>query len=313
MSRAPLHALNSFLVAAKLGNLTRAAESLHLTVSALSHQMKALEDRLGQRLLERNARGIRLTPDGQRLLDRIAPHLQAIDLALRPFAARRDQVLSLSILPSMAASWLVPRLGSFVAQHPDIELNLQSSTALVDFERERDLDAALRFGPGRWPGVTAVHLFDDWLTPVASPELLKQFPKRSGHSLDGLPLLGDPGGRWAEWFAEFGGHAPRRYIASFSDTESLHRAAVEGIGVALARMTLVRPMIDNGRLRELSPHCLPAEYAHYLVFPPRSEDHAGLKAFRTWIEAEARQVSCPPGSAPLSAAAMKVRASRKRV
>ena len=285
MSRAPLHALQGFLLAAKTGNLSRAAESLHVTVSALSHQIRALEERLGRRLFERLPRGIALTRDGERLHARIAPHLEAIEQALKPYMAGRDDVLHLSLMPSMANSWLVPRLPGFVARHPEIELNLHSSIAVIDFDRDEQMDAALRYGPGRWPGVTAVHLFDDWITPVASPALLARFPD---YELSRLPLLGDPSGRWNEWFRHFGGNGPSRFVASFSDSESLHRAAVEGLGVALGRMTLARPLLESGRLVTLCTERLPSDYAHYLVYPPRSQDHAGLAAFREWLLEEAK-------------------------
>ena len=175
-----------------------------------------------------------------------------------------------------------------IAAYPEIELNLRSDTHLVDFERDRELDAALRFGPGHWPGLTAVPLFGDWITPVASPGLLAQLGKTCETPLAELPLLGDPGGRWKEWFASFGGSAPSRYVASFSDSESLHRAATEGLGVALGRMTLARPLLDHGRLVALCTQRLASEYSHYLVYPARSAEHAGLAAFRGWIEAQAR-------------------------
>ena len=167
MNRPPLHALIGFAAAARSGNLTRAAESLHLTVSALSHQIRTLEERLGVRLFERGPRGVRPTPDGERLLERIAPHLDALEHALRPFSPRRDEVLTISLMASMASAWLVPRLGGFLAEHPQLEVNLLSSSALVDFEREPGIDAALRSGRGRWPGLIVEHLFDETLAPVA--------------------------------------------------------------------------------------------------------------------------------------------------
>ena len=129
MNRPPLHALLGFATAARLGNLTRAAETMNLTVSALSHQIRTLEDRLGRRLFERGPRGVRLTPDGDRLLSVVAPHLDALDHALRPYSPRRNDVLTLSLMASMASSWLVPRLGGFVARHPQLELNLFSTAA----------------------------------------------------------------------------------------------------------------------------------------------------------------------------------------
>ena len=289
MSRIPLHPLQGFLVAARQRNLSRAADALHLTVSALSHQIRALEERLDQRLFVRGPRGIVLTGDGERLYEAVASHFDAIERALRPGGSRRDDVLTVSLLPSLASSWLVPRLSEFLGRHPQLEINLQSSAALVDFERETSVDAALRFGPGQWPGVTAVHLFDDWITPVASPALIAG--RRRGKAPEDLgcyPLLGDPGGRWTDWFARFGGTPPKRYVAGFDDTETLQRAATAGMGVALARLTLTRPLIDAGLLVTLSPHRLKSDYAHYLVYPPRSNDHVGLVAFRDWLLIQAR-------------------------
>jgi LysR family glycine cleavage system transcriptional activator len=287
MGRPPLHALQGFVIAARLGNLSRAADVLHLTVSALSHQIRGLEQRLDQRLFLRSTRGIALTPDGQRLFDRIAPALETIESALRPYGPRRDQVLTLSLLPSFASSWLVPRLGGFLASHPQVEINLHSSAEKVDFERERSIDAALRFGPGRWPGLEAVHLFDDFITPSASPALIARLGTPTLATLSRFPLLGDPGGRWSEWFARFGGTPPKRYAANFDDSETLQRAAAEGLGIALGRVTLTRPMIDAGLLVRLFDECLPAEFSHYLVFPPRSSSHSGLSAFRAWLLQEA--------------------------
>lgn len=288
MSRPPLHALQGFLAAARHGNLSRAAGSMHLTVSALSHQMRALEQRLGQQLFVRGARGVELTGAGRALMERIAPHLDAIEQALRPGRVGRDDRLTVTVLPSFASSWLVPRLPRFVAAQPQIELSLQSNTARVDFDREPDIDAGVRFGPGQWPGVEAVHLFDDAITPVASPALLERLGTPTLASLGGFPLIGAPGGRWSEWFGRFGGHAPARFVATFDESESLHRAAVEGLGVVLGRVTLARPMIEAGRLVRLFDAQLRSDYAYYLVHPPRSADHRGLLAFRDWLLAESR-------------------------
>jgi LysR family transcriptional regulator, glycine cleavage system transcriptional activator len=296
MSRPPLHSLQGFVAAARLRNLSRAAETLHLTVSALSHQIRALEQRLDQRLFERGARGIELTPDGERLFERVAPALDTIEHALRPYGAKRDQILTISVLPSFASSWLVPRLARFLAAHPQLEINLQSSADLVDFERDRGIDAGLRFGPGRWAGLEAVHLFDDYITPTASPALIERLGPPTLATLNRYPLLGDPGGRWSDWFARFGGTPPKRYTANFNDSETLHRAAAEGLGIALGRVTLTRPMIDSGLLTCLFDERLKADYAHFLVFPPRSASHAGLALFRAWLLQEAREYAVAPAS-----------------
>jgi LysR family glycine cleavage system transcriptional activator len=287
MSKTPLFALQAFVSAAKAGNLTRAARQQNLTVSALSHQIRNLEERLGRRLFERNPRGIKLTGEGQRLLDAVGPHVDGIERALGKLRVRAQDTLNLSALPSLATGWLIPRLGSFAGAHPEIQLSLSSSIGLVDFDTE-PFDAALRFGPGQWPGVVAEHLFDDWMTPVASPGLIKRLGKPKLDELARFPLLGDPTDRWREWFEHFGGTPPKRYVARFSDSEMLLRAATEGMGIALGRLTLAHALLEAGRLVALTPKRLRADYAHYLVYPPRSTDHAGLAAFRAWIKSEAQ-------------------------
>lgn len=286
MKRPPLHALQGFVAAARLGNLSRAAESLDLTVSALSHQMRGLEARLGQQLLVRRARGVGLTPDGQRLLERVAPHLDAIAGALQPFAARHDDRLVVSATPSMASAWLVPRLGGFLAAHPQVEISLQSTEAIVDFTRETQVVAALRIGLGQWPGVVAEHLFDEWLVPMASPALVARMGAKP---LQEWPLLGDPDGQWERWFAGSGGEPPPRYTAVFDDSESHHRAALDGVGVALGRITRARLLLDSGQLVKLTDRRLKTRYAHWLVYPPEAASHRGLRAFREWLHAQAAE------------------------
>jgi LysR family glycine cleavage system transcriptional activator len=280
--------MQGFVAAARSGNLSRAADALHLTVSALSHQIRGLEERLGQRLFVRGARGVQLTDAGRDLFERIAPHLDAIEQAVGPGRTRRDDVLTLTLLPSFAASWLLPRLPGFLAAHPHLQISLQSQAGLVDFQRDTAVDAGLRFGRGQWPGVQAVHLFDDWVTPTASPALIERLGRPTLDTLGQFPLLGDTGSRWSEWFERFGGSMPTRFVAAFDDSETLHRAAAEGLGIALGRLTLMRPLVDGGLLVPLFGQRLKAEYAHYLVYPPRSQHHAGLAAFRDWLLQEAQ-------------------------
>jgi DNA-binding transcriptional LysR family regulator len=308
MSRLPLHALQGFIAAARFGNLSRAAESLHLTVSALSHQMRALEERLGYPLLVREPRGVSLTAEGRQLRERIAPHVDAIQEALQPFAARQGNVLGVSVTPTMASAWLVPRLSRFLSAHPQVELSRQSSTVSIDFNQQTSIDAALRIGQGKWPGVISEHLFDEWLAPVASPALVARMGGADAPPLQDWPLLGDPDPdtRWRDWFTRHGGEEPSRYAASFDDSEALHRAAVEGVGVALGRLTRTRLLLESGQLVRLSTAQLKAGYAHYLVYPPRSQAHAGVQAFRAWLLAEAEEHergTVLPGAKPGATAA----------
>ncbi|GAA5067183.1 LysR substrate-binding domain-containing protein [Lysobacter panacisoli] len=311
MSRPPLQALLGFIAAARTGNLTRAAESMHLTVSALSHQIRAIEERLDRRLFVRGARGVKLTEHGQALFDRIAPHLEAIEQALQPRRGRRDDALALTLMPSFASSWLVPRLPSFLAAHPQLEISLQSNIDPIDFARESSIDAGIRFGPGKWPGLEAVHLFDDWMTPTASPKLIERLGRPTLATLSEFPLLGAPGGRWSEWFARYGGSPPARFVAIFDDSENLHRAAAEGMGIVLGRITLARPLIEAGRLVELFDERLKTEFAHYLVYPSRSADHRGLATFRDWLLGEAEVYASSDAMAPAGARAAKKTARAK--
>lgn len=292
MGRAPLNALHIFVAAARAQNLTRAAEGLHLTVSALSHQIRLLEQRVDCVLFVRGPRGLALTAEGQRLLRNIAPHLDAIEEALKPLCARSGNALSLSATPSMTSSWLLPRLPAFVARYPEVELNLHSAIELVDFADGR-YDAALRYGAGQWPNVTVELVLEEWLTPVVSPTLLGRHKRLRPGSFGELPLLG-PEDAWQEWFAMYGGTPPTRYAASFSDAESRQRAAVEGLGVTLGRTTMVRPLIEAGQLVALFPEQMKADRAHYLVYPERSRKHAGFSAFREWLLDEAARSAAAP-------------------
>jgi len=310
MARAPLNALQDFVAVARVQNLTRAAERQHITVSALSHQMRTLEQRVGCPLFVRGSRGLTLTAEGRMLLDNVAPHIEAIEHALRPLCGRRSNVLNLSAMPSMGSSWLLPRLPRFVKRHPEMELNLDSSIELVDFADGR-FDAALRYGPGQWPGVVSEPLFDEWLTPVVSPALLKGRKPPRLDQLGEWPLL-CPEDPWTEWFNTFGGKPPKRYAASFSDSETRQRAAVEGIGIALGRTTMAKPLVEAGMLVVLFPQVLKARYGHYLVYPQRSREHTGFIAFREWLLEEAAQVFRPPPNAGTMAGAPKAKARTKR-
>lgn len=294
MTQVPLDPLQTFVMAARTRNLTRAAERMHLTVSALSHQIRGLEERVGCSLFVRSSRGLKLTAVGQRLFVKVAPHLDAVAEALLPLCARDDASLSLSIVPSMTTGWLLPRLLRFVALHPGVRLNLDSSVALIDFADGR-FDAALRYGTGDWPDVVVERLLDEWRTPVASPSLLAGRQRPRLEQLGDLPLLDfdDP---WAAWFAKFGGRAPRRYAASFNDDEAVQRAAAEGLGVALGLVTMARPLLEAGQLVQLFPELMKSDKAYFLVYPERSRQHTSFMAFREWLREEAARFGAGPAA-----------------
>jgi LysR family transcriptional regulator, glycine cleavage system transcriptional activator len=288
MGKLPLGLLQQFVLVARLGNLSRAAAQANLTVSALSHQMRQLEERLERRLFERGPRGVTLTVEGCSLLEAVGEHFDGIEHAMSRYHQRRHEALTLSASPGIMSSWLLPRLPRLVAAHPELELSLQSGSALVNFERE-PVDVGLRYGRGEWPGLHCERLFGEWIAPVAAPELIAQMGDADPCDLSQWPLLGDPhpANRWLDWFARFGGTPPKRYVAHFDTVDALRHAALEGLGVALGRMVTSKSLIDAGRLRVLGGNYLPVADAYWLVYPPRSQEHRGLQVFREWLLAEA--------------------------
>jgi DNA-binding transcriptional LysR family regulator len=288
MGKLPLGLLQQFVLVARLGNLSRAAAQANLTVSALSHQMRQLEERLERRLFERGPRGVKLTVDGCTLLEAVGEHFDGIEHALLHYQKRRNETLTLSASPGIMSGWLVPRLPRLVAAHPELELNLQSGSALVNFERE-PVDAALRYGRGEWVGLHSERLFGEWIAPVAAPALVERMADADPKDLSQWPLLGDPNpsSRWKDWFAKVGGTVPRRYVAHFDSFDAQRHAALEGLGVAMGRMVMSKSLIDAGRLTVLGDRYLPVQDAYWLVYPPRSREHPGLQLFRDWLLAEA--------------------------
>lgn len=299
MGKLPLSLLQQFVLVARLGNLSRAAAQANLTVSALSHQMRQLEQRMERKLLDRGPRGVQLTAEGRRLMEAVAHHFEGIELAMASYRCRREEALTINTLSGVMSSWLMPRLAGLVAMHPELELNLQSSSALVDFERD-PVDVAIRYGKGHWEGMRSEHLFDEWIVPVASPALLAHLPDADPDDMSAWPLLGDPSERWRDWFEQIGGHAPKRFVARFDTTDALQRAALEGIGVALGRMVMARPLIDAGLLHVLGQRYLRVPEAYFLVYPERSREHAGFRVFREWIRGEAHRYGESMASMPMT-------------
>lgn len=282
----PMQALRAFEAAARTGSLTKAADSLSLTHGAISHQIKALEATVGVPLVERAGRGIRVTADGERLATRLRAALGDIADALREAGERsHPQRLRVSVTPSFAARWLLPRLGRFLARQTDIDLDVRSSTALVDFRRD-DADVAIRYGHGTWDGVHAEHLMGDAFFPVASPRLFSR-PPRVPADLARYPLLRSDDEWWKPWFDAVGLDWPEPARGPiFDDSALMLQAAVEGQGVALARASLLGNDVRNGLLMRLFDIDVPAPRRYYLVYPPRLARSPKLAAFRAWLEDE---------------------------
>ena len=302
-----MQALRAFEAAARTGSLTRAAESLSLTHGAISHQIKSLEQGIGVRLIERAGRGIRATDEGERLAARLRAALAEIADAVREAGERSNpRQLRVSVMPSFAARWLLPRLGNFLARHPDIDLDVRSSMALVDFRRD-DADVAIRHGFGNWPDVRAEFILSESQFPVCSPRLAPRLPAQP-RDLARHTLLRANDEFWKPWFEAAGldWEEPSRG-PMFNDSALMLQAAVEGQGIALARTSLLGNDVRNGLLVRLFDIDVPAPRRHYLVYPPRLAGSPKLAAFRQWLLDEIRDDASRSGatSAPARPAARR--------
>jgi len=282
-----MQALRAFDSAASLGSLTRAAEQLHVTHGAISHQIKALEAELGVDLLERAGRGVRLTSDGARFAKGVREALERLASAVRDVTAHAtERRIRVSVVPSFAARWLLPRLGRFIAAHPDIDLDVSATINLVDFERD-ELDFGIRNGVGNWPGLVAEPLFDETYFPVCSPRMNGGKLPRQPADLARCVLLRGESEPWQPWFRAAGLDWPEPTRgATFNDSSHTVQAAVEGQGVALARESLLGNDLVNGLLVRLFDISIPAPRRFYLVYPPRMASSPKHALFRDWLFAE---------------------------
>jgi len=297
MGRLPsLDTLRVFSIAARHLSFTKAADELHLTQSAISHRVRALEEELGVTLFDRLPRRLELTRAGRVLARRVD---QAIADITRTIAdldigdnARR---LTVTVLPSLASRWLVPRLPRFHTLHPNIELQLIADPRLLDLRNGR-IDLAIRFGRGTYPGYAVTKLMPDRVFPVCSPHLLAQRgPVDTVEALLDLPLLHDSateddgsGSDWRSWLNHIGGHdALGGEGQRFSDAGLLIDAAVLGLGVALARASLVSDYVANERLICPLGPAAPTTFAYYLLCLPEAAELQKIVCFRDWLRTEA--------------------------
>lgn len=293
----PLNALRAFEAGARHLSFTRAAEELHVTQAAVSHQVKALEEYLGVALFRRLTRRLVLTEAGRALLPVVGDAFDRIaDTAGRLKDDDEERGLTVSLTPSFGARWLGQRLGRFWAQHPDIDLKLHHSKRLADFRRE-DVDMAVRWGCGDWPGLEAEFLMRAGFTPVCSPALLEgPHPLRQPADLVHHTLLHEEDYEdWAQWLlaARVEGVDVRRGPV-LDEPTMLDRATLEGQGVALGRTGLIREHLAAGRLVRPFSLDLESDYAYYLVCPQQALVRPRIKAFRDFILAEAEAERAPP-------------------
>jgi LysR family transcriptional regulator, glycine cleavage system transcriptional activator len=287
----PLNALRSFEAAARYESFTRAAEELHVTQSAVSQQVKALEAQLGVKLFNRERQRLRITPAGRDYLVEIREALDHVGAATERVMQRHSaSVLTVSTSQDFAAKWLVHRLARFAAAHPGIDLRVSATMHNVDFARE-DVDVAVRHGDGHWPGLDATRLCAEQIFAVCSPKLLagRDRLRRPADVLK-WPLLRleDQSKAWERWFALAGVAAPERLPGPVLNRASmLIDAAIDGQGVALARTTLAAWDLISGRIVRPFDLSWQPVGTYWIMSPRATAKVEKIVRFRDWLLGEA--------------------------
>ncbi|MGD7189115.1 transcriptional regulator GcvA [Ralstonia pseudosolanacearum] len=281
----PLGALRVFEAAARYESFSRAAIELFVTHGAVSHQMRTLEEELGVPLFERRGKRVTLTHAGRTYAERVRDALDQIAQATHQLrAGNRDNRLTISTMPSFAARWLTPHIGTFIERHPELEVELFSSPALVDFARE-EVDVALRMGSGNYPGLYVETLLDDVFFPICSPTFNGGRLPRTPAEMAGMTLLRSEGEQWKPWFDAAGveGFPEPRAGLMFQDSSLLLQAAAAGQGIALIRPTLAFNDLMAGRVVRLFDVTIPCPWNYYFVCPHGALQTPKMQAFRAWL------------------------------
>lgn len=291
----PLLSLRVFEAAARHLSFTKAAQELHITQSAVSHHVKKLEAELGRALFERHARAVALTAAGQAYYEKTHAAFELLRHGTNEIRSPQHACgpLSVGLLASFATRWLAPRLGAFHAAHPEIALRLRPDIALSDIA-QGEVDVAIRYGQGSWPGLQARKLMAERLAPVCAPQLIAgpDAPKAPADLLR-FPILASYSAKpfeWTTWSSRFGLNMDHARAVPLHDYNIVVEAAIAGQGIAMGRHRLIRPQLADGTL----VHALPGttlddpDIGWWLV-TPRGPAGAAATVFCDWLAAAAAQ------------------------
>ena len=287
----PVANLLAFEAVARRRSFALAAAELHLTASAISHQVARLEAQLGVRLFERNAHGVRLSEAGERYLLRVGGALSTLISATDDVRLGVGNSLYLHSAPSIASLWLMPRLGQFALAHPQIALNLSASHVASDLGLgQTDID--IRYGVPDWPGLEVEALFEEPVLPLASEAFIRMHRLRKTEQLPNVPLIQSTVSvvQWSDWFARFTSQrAPERFALRFDRAQMALDAATQGLGVALESAVIAAGHLADGRLRPVfgAKRAVRVQ-AHFLVYPARHAARAPVAIFLEWLRGQTR-------------------------
>ena len=293
----PLNSLRCFEVAARCGSFTRAAAELLVTPAAVGQQVRQLEDFMGVQLFRRENRALVLTPAGESCLPGIREGFAMLASAVSQIKPRGGNTrrLTVSVAPSFAAKWLLPRLSGFESQHPDVDVHVDASMLLADL-RESGVDLAIRYGAGQYPGLRVERLIGEEVFPVCSPDLLKgENPLNTPADLKAHTLLHDDSPdndascpNWSMWLRAAGVKGVDASRGSrFGQSSFVLEAAVLGRGVALAKSTIAAADLAAGRVVRLFDVGTPLAFAYFLVYPEAATLAPNVAAFREWLFGQA--------------------------
>ena len=290
----PLNPLRAFEVAARHSSFTKAADELFVTPSAVSHQVKTLEEHLGMALFIREAKALTLTAAGRAYLPAVQEAFRVLTDATRQLSAELAQVLRVDIPPTFAVKWLIPRLDRFVKAHPEIDIRVSTNSSPPDFARDT-YDVAIRFGSGYYPDLHSEMCLAGNVFPVCSPGLLQcEHPLREPADLKHQTLLHDASTysngsnpHWSAWLKHAGAlDVDASRGLSFTPSHLVIDAAIDGLGVALAKDSWVEQDLRAGRLVRPFGVALPVESAYYMVFPKHRAGDVRIATFVDWVRSE---------------------------
>ena len=286
----PVNNLLAFEAVARRRNFALAAAELHLTASAVSHQVARLESQLGVRLFERSAHGVRLSTAGETYLSRVGGALSAIAAATDDLRQGVSNSLYVHSAPSIASLWLMPRLHAFAQACPDISLNQSAAHTHSDFALgQADID--IRYGLPQWPDLVVEPLFEERIVPLASPAFIQKHRLKRPEHLFEVPLIQSNVSvvQWPDWFAKFTDkRAPDRFAVRFDRAQMSLDAATQGFGVALESTTMAGRHIAGRKLRPVCGLDKAIKVkAHFAVYPARHSKRPAVEAFLTWLHREA--------------------------
>lgn len=283
----PVADLLAFEASARHTSMSRAAEELHVTQSAVSRQIRQLETQLGMALFHRVRQRVVLSDAGRVYAADVRAALQQLSGATQKAMAWSDGdgLLNLAVLPTLGTRWLIPRLGDFAARYPNVTVNIAARSEPFDFAQE-SMDAAIHFGAPHWAGAVCEYLMHEQVVPLCSPGYQHKHSIQQVQDLSVVVLLQQTTRptQWADWFEQAGAdgmhalHGPR-----FEQFSMIAQAAVSGLGAALLPRFLVETEIASGALIELFPQALTSSDAYYLVYPESRAQAPLVSAFRDWI------------------------------